>query len=660
MPHFRRCAYAIGITLLGTTPQAPADNAMPIYELGTIHVAPQRQELGGMPTDQASSVLTLHEFRHFNRNTVGQALDLLPGIHVSTNSRNEQVVHVRGFDARQIPLFIDGIPVYVPYDGYIDFNRFTTADLAAIQVAKGFSSVVYGPNTLGGAINLVSRKPQQRFEGNITLGAGQGNERSTAVNVGSHQGNWYVQGGYAWIDSDGFRLSSDFTSTPTESGGLRENAYRKDEKLSLKIGLQPNATDEYALSYYQQNGEKGQPPSTDPNAARYWQWPYWDKESLYFISSTAVSEYETIKTRLYRDAYDNAVHSYTDDTYSQLRTGGRGSVGPAGKSIYNDRTTGGAVELHSARLPRQAVTLVAMRKQDEHKANNTLMLTEHFEDTLTSLGVENTIQLAQDLRLSLGLSRHELQADRVFKSSDPVPKPDAISATNAQLGLFWDLDPLHRVYASLSGNSRFPTLKDRYSLRLGSAIPNPDLQKERSLNAELGYQGSLWPLARLEAAVFMSEVTDLIQRVDDVEPGRYQMQNVGEVRIKGLELALSSNVGPRWRLGGNLTLLDRDNRSDPDTRLTGVPERKLLLHGTYTPSAPWEILLVLKNESSRWDSDTIRLSGHTTADLGLAFEPFPQLRLEARVDNLFDEDYEVSSGFPSPGRMWFFNARYEF
>ena len=31
--------------------------------------------------------------------------------------RNEKTLTVRGFDSRQVPLFIDGIPVYVPYDG---------------------------------------------------------------------------------------------------------------------------------------------------------------------------------------------------------------------------------------------------------------------------------------------------------------------------------------------------------------------------------------------------------------------------------------------------------------------------------------------------------------------------------------------------------------
>jgi len=172
------------------------------------------------------------------------------------------------------------------------------------------------------------------------------------VNVGSNQGLWYVQAGASLIESDFFRLSSDFTPTATENGGRRENSDRRDEKLSLKIGLTPNATDEYTLSYYQQDGEKGQPPSADPAAARFWRWPYWDKESLYFISNTALGATESVKVRLYHDEYDNAVYSYTDETYTRLKTSGRGSVGPAGKSIYNDRTIGGSVELRSTRFVR--------------------------------------------------------------------------------------------------------------------------------------------------------------------------------------------------------------------------------------------------------------------------------------------------------------------
>ena len=47
----------------------------------------------------------------------------------------------------------------MPYDGYVDPGRFTTFDLAEVNVTKGYTSLLYGPNAMGGAINLISRKP---------------------------------------------------------------------------------------------------------------------------------------------------------------------------------------------------------------------------------------------------------------------------------------------------------------------------------------------------------------------------------------------------------------------------------------------------------------------------------------------------------------------
>ncbi|MEF9957792.1 MAG: TonB-dependent receptor plug domain-containing protein, partial [Acinetobacter sp.] len=225
-----------------------------IFQLGAIRITAEQNQF-----DQVASKIDDQKMQQFNRKNIGDALNLLSGVTSSKNSRNEQMIYVRGFDARQVPLFIDGIPVYVPYDGYVDFNRFTTADLAEIQVAKGFSSIQYGANTLGGAINLVSRKPQRAFEGDVRLGGGEGQERSAAINLGSKQENWYIQTAASYLERDGFKLSSDFQATATEDGGLRNNSQSKDSKYSLKIGFTPNPTDEYALSYIKQDGEKGNP-----------------------------------------------------------------------------------------------------------------------------------------------------------------------------------------------------------------------------------------------------------------------------------------------------------------------------------------------------------------------------------------------------------------
>lgn len=137
-----------------------------------------------------------------NRETLGEALATAPGVNLSHNIRNESMVYVRGFDPRQLPVSLDGTPQYVPDDGFVDFGRFTTFDLAEMRVAKGAASLLYGPNTLGGAINLISRKPTEPLEGDIRLDGGSGGDRKAAFNLGMRQGDWDLQAGLSWLAAD--------------------------------------------------------------------------------------------------------------------------------------------------------------------------------------------------------------------------------------------------------------------------------------------------------------------------------------------------------------------------------------------------------------------------------------------------------------------------
>ena len=181
---------------LAVATPALAEDAQP-FSLGEILVTANKMDTSG-PGETSVDSKTM---RRFDAVTVGQALDLLPGVDLSSvGVRNEQMAYVRGFDLRQVPLFVDGIPVYVPYDGYVDLGRFDTFDLAKIDVSKGFSSTIYGPNTLGGAINLVSRRPVKEFEGEVGGGVTftnnlENNGYRDYANFGTNRGRWYLQTG---------------------------------------------------------------------------------------------------------------------------------------------------------------------------------------------------------------------------------------------------------------------------------------------------------------------------------------------------------------------------------------------------------------------------------------------------------------------------------
>ncbi|MCE5336102.1 MAG: TonB-dependent receptor plug domain-containing protein, partial [Desulfobacteraceae bacterium] len=251
-----------------------------VFQLGEIEV------VGKEDTNRNVTVERVYDeqMRLFDKNDLADAVNLLPGVTLSeVGGRNEKMIYIRGFDAKRVPVFLDGIPIYVPYDGYPDLSRFTTFDLSEIVVSKGFSSVLYGPNTMGGAVNMISRRPVKEFEMNAGSGYASGNTYHGFANFGSNQGKWYIQGGGSYLNKDYFSVSDEFTPTKTQAGGDRNNSYQRDWKANLKVGLTPNDTDEYALSYINQQAEKGVPPyeGYDPTeSVRWWQWPYWNKESV--------------------------------------------------------------------------------------------------------------------------------------------------------------------------------------------------------------------------------------------------------------------------------------------------------------------------------------------------------------------------------------------
>jgi iron complex outermembrane recepter protein len=632
-----------------------AQAADAVFDLGAVTVLGQRGTAGAVGEEQVATVVNRADMQRFNRDNVGDALNLLSGVTLSTNSRNEKTIAVRGFDARQVPLFIDGIPVYVPYDGYVDFNRFATADLAAIQVAKGYSAIAYGANTLGGAINLISRKPAAPLEADAALGAGAAGARRAAANIGSNQGPWYVQAGLSHSEGDGFRLASAFRPTRTEDGGLRENSYYNDSKLSLKAGLTPGGGDEYALSYYRQEGEKGQPPSTVPEAARYWKWPYWDKESLYLVTSTGLGRLERFKLRLYHDRYANEVDSYTDGRYATLKTGGPGAVG-TGRSIYRDHSDGAIVELQSLRLAAHSLQAVAHYKADHHEETDAAAtVNARFGDTLLSLGAEDLVQLAPALQLALGVSRDRLRPDSVYSLGNAYSLPPAKDANNAQAGLYYDWPGAARLYATVARKARLPTLKDRYSQRLGTFIENPALSPERASNYEIGYQGAPAAATRYDAALYLSDIGDKIQAVANASGNRSQMRNIGQVRMAGMELGVMRRAGRLLDVGASYSYIHAQNVSAPATRITDLPAHKLAAHATWHANERWELVAYGLANSRRWASDTVRLAGYATLDLKAVYRPSARVALEAGASNAAGRNYQLADGFPAAGRAWFVN-----
>lgn len=635
-----------------------------VFTLGEVEVV---SDDAASPAAVLTARVTDEEMRRFNRDDVAEALDMLPGVHLTkTGARNESTVYVRGFDLRHVPLFIDGIPVYVPYDGYPDLRRFTTFDLSQIVLSKGFASVLYGPNTMGGAINLVSKRPEKKFEGNFGGGYASGDSYQAYFNLGTNQDWWYLQTGASWYNVDFFRLSDDFRDTAAEDGGHRENSYQRDRKYNIKVGLTPRGDDEYAFSYIYQHGKKGTPPyaGSDPTYfVRYWRWPYWEKESYYFNSRTGLGESSYVKTRLYYDRYMNSLFSYDDAGYDSI------TRPYAFRSNYDDHTYGGSIEAGTSLVPHNQLKVAFHYKRDVHKEHNRPNPYQRFEDEIYSVSGENTVTLGEKWKLVAGLSYDVIKTldaqDLINGDLVDFPK-DESDAWNPQIGLFYELTDTATLYATIAHKTRLATIKDKYSYRLGRAIPNPDLKPEKAINYEIGYRDRLWQRFSVNASVFFSDIRDFILLTTVPDPGNPGMttgqnQNIGKVEQYGLELGISGDLTDTLQAGVNYTLLERNNRSNDD-RLTSTPNHKLFTYLEYRPFSWMSLQTDMTYYSNSFSSsDGVRIAGEfAVVNTKVAFEPLPGLTVEAGINNLFDTNYAYDEGYPEPGINYFGNVAYRF
>lgn len=683
-------------TLVGAavTPLAlRAQESPDVFKLGEIVVVGTRQDprmnVGGV-------VIDFERLRLFDLKTLDQAVKLATGV-VSTldagGRRNETDIFVRGFGRWEVPLMIDGVRVYLPADNRLDFSRFLTGNLSAIQIQKGYASVLDGPGAMGGAINLVTRKPVKalELEASGSLGGRSDvQDWSGYARVGARTERFYVQGSGSYLDRDAWSLSDGYvpTANSLEDGGERLGSASRDWGINAKLGFTPSGTNEYTLNYMRQDGRKNgllnvynNPPLP---AGSFWRWPWWNVASLSFLSNTQLGRSEYAKLKLYHNTFDNALDGFDDVTFTTQ------SLARGFHSFYEDHGDGATIELGTTRLPRSTLKGAFHYRNDVHvewsdnrptsPANRLIEPRQEQAQHTWSAALENTLNAAPDVDVVVGVSfdRYATDEAQEFNSTTRAifeyPKGGADS-WNVQGAAIWRYRPDGQLHASVSDRARFPVIFELFSTRFGTATPNPDLGPERATNLELGWAATVRGGDRLAAAVFYSDVRDLIQTV--VLPNATtQSQNVGDGHFVGFEVSANVRLAPELRVGGSYSFIDRTIRdglpaaSRPANvaplQPTGVPEHHAFLDLTWQPVEALTVTPSVELASDRWSEKTVapalafpyvETGAFTLVDaIGeWTFERNVALALGAR--NLLDENYQLSWGLPQPGRSFFARLR---
>jgi iron complex outermembrane receptor protein len=614
-----------------------------------------------------------------------EALRNVPGVIRSGGSEDSgDGFRVRGFDSSRMPVFIDGVPFESPYKGDADYSRLLTADIEEVDIQKGFSSMLLGPNTMGGAILLQTAKPKDPFELEYKTSVDFDSVMKysgslTSVGIGSRQDLFYAKGVAQFRSIDHWRLSDSFVPSydSPQKNGERLYSDSNDLKITLLGGWTPDSPFSLDVSYTLLDADKGVSPIevNRPGAALY-DWPLWRRHTARLDAS-----YDDVGLPFYGNGF-----IYFDKFDTEILQSAAYTL----DMENDDYILGGHLEGGAEPNDWNTVKAAFNLKRESHRRRDNGEEALSITENTFSGGAEYetrplVIDSRRPLALIAGLGFDILQPVE-FRAATDTSQTSTRYMFSWQTGAFFDITPRQTLRLTFAKKNHIPSMWQRYEQIFGNAwddsVPNPNLKNETAYHYELGYRGILSydfndlfkTSVAVDAAVYYADLLDMIAEGDIATStgGTTRMRvNIDKTAYYGFELGVTLYLCKYFGAGGILSV----NRYEIKEGASGYhiegnfPRTTASAYMTVTPFASFAprplrtltLIPAIEYEGPRYSRFTrlgtgIVIGRYTLVSLKLTSELNGHISLSAAIDNLLDANYFLDSAYlPMPGRNFNFS-----
>ncbi len=210
----------------------------------------------------------------------------------------------------------------------------------------------------------------------------------------------------------------------------------------------------------------------------------------------------------------------------------------------------------------------------------------------------------------------------------------------------FELTPSWTVRAGMGRAFRAPDATDRYGFG-----GNPDLEPEVADEYQLGLRYAPGSRHSVDIEFYAKDIEDLIE----FDLAAFTLVNIDTAEIRGAQLGYEY-LGDTFSLRADLVRQRAENTSS-GTRLLRRAEESITLSYTQDVGRHRLGLSVLAS-GDREDFGGVILPGYVVASLTGQIELSKTLQLNARVENLFDADYQTAANFRMQGRSAFVELKY--
>ncbi|MDA7088559.1 TonB-dependent vitamin B12 receptor [Pseudomonas sp. SA3-5] len=548
--------------------------------------------------------------------SVPELLKRVPGVSLTNNGGpgKNTSLFMRGSESDHVLVLIDGIKIGSVTSGGAALQDLPLELIERIEVVRGPRSSLYGSEAIGGVIQIFTRKGtglgvKPFFAAGV--GTHDSYNGSAGVSGGDEQG-WYSLG-LSGADSDGTNVKSAATSGyEDDADGYRNLSASLSAGYRFDNGLELDASLLQAKSHndYDQVNRKR---SAGFRA-------HADGESRVFGSRARFAPLEPWQVTLQLGRSEDKSDSYQDGSFDSRFDSRRDSA-----SWQNDLSL----------APGHTLTLGADYLHDEVSGS-----TAYAEDSR-----DNTGGFVQYLGEA---GQHDWQLSLRRDNNQQFGQHDT-----GNLGYGYALNDWLRATLSYGTAFKAPTFNELYFPSYG----NPELEAETSNSLEAGLAGQhSWGHWSVNA--FRTRIEDLIAYDASIKAPA----NVAEARIRGVELVLASQL-LGWDWNANYTLMEPENRSSGANDGNELTRRAKQLFNLDLDRrlGAFSVGASLHAEGQRYDdlANTKELAGYATLDLRGEYRIDHEWRLQTRIANLLDADYETAQGYNQPGQAVYLTLRYQ-
>lgn len=598
--------------------------------------------------------------------SAAELLSTLTGVeaHSQGGVGSFQTISIRGIAGQDILICVNGVPLNDGSGGAVDLGRIDLNQVKKIEVYKDRVPVKFGGLGVGGAVNFITKSAKvsnQESSGKFLAAYGSHNYWETATQINSaitdsvgftaavsarHSDNDYE---FRSENGTPYNKDDDFTAN-------RENADFTEYSGSAELRILHGNGAFSTLAFNGAYAEGGNPGRGEfqTKVAGY----EGENATLsYRLESPEVLGWLWLTAGLSGRFEKNVSHSYYPLDHIGYFSTEYLEYGAAGYHLQPEITA----EYLGERL---AATLRIAGGFDRMEARGTSRewaLERYSGNAAGEVNFHITRWLATSGEASLQLLQDDIDGGKFVlpTATQKLKTASSRDASYSYRGAILLTQPAGYFggHISLGRFYRQPQLMELYGVYPG-VVSNPDLKEETALRFESGlFVSTQKKVSTLRATYYETAVDNGIYWVTS---GAFMKAlNVGEVRIRGLELNLESRPAKFLQVLMGATIQEALDHTDDatyrDKNLPGEPvqsyytEAKLQLpfHFDFTWASSYRTK-IYEDRGNRLEQPAV--PNHRAA---LGFTPYAQTRFVFAVENITDETYRNAySPFPMPGREY--------